>query len=149
PANQPDALQVPSAAIAFIESRQGFARTFTANASLTGFLPTPDVSKLIPVKLGMMTGLSLISDYEPLFHARSADLLRHLSGQQPAAWSAYQGPLVSQITPSQWPLLRVLGTRFILLRDDAGIGVADLSPVFAGGGYVVYELPEPLPRAYV
>ena len=144
PANHPDALQVPRQAAAIIRERQGFARTFAPNRVEYATVPH------VPPKLGMLTSLWLISDDEPLIDARYARLLGYLMSDPRRPDAALMGELrVDDVAPRQWPLLRLLGVGFVLVRRDAHIGVPGLKQLYSDDLYDVHVLDQPLPRAYV
>ncbi len=146
PADQPDALRVPWNAAAFILQRQGLTRTFAPN----GLSSEDALLREIPPKLGMLTGLSVIGDYEVLIDSRYNTLVNQIEGVAKSKWGGFVACRIGKIGPQQSPLLRVLGVGFVLIHRDAAIDVSGLPPaVYRDADYEVYEIAEPLPRAYV
>jgi membrane protein YfhO len=144
PANHPDAVQVPGAPVAYIQARQGFARTFAA-------VPPFRWNREVPgtlLKLGSETGLWSINDNEKLFDERYAEVLRRLGHE---GWDPTMaiGLRSRGISAAHLPLLRILGVRFVLVKHDSDIEVPFNEPAFIDTAYAVYEMPDPVPRAYV
>jgi len=97
-----------------------------------------------------LTGTHLISDYENFVDARYGALLENLLSATPRARSPSMGDIrTSALQPRQWPLLRMLGVGYILRARNGGVAVPLPSPVYRDDEYEVFELAEPLPRAYV
>jgi hypothetical protein len=141
PANQPEALHIPTAAAAFIREHQGTQRTFAPDASWIGRTNLPE----IPPKLGMLTGIASITDFENLIDQRYVMLLDALLHDPPVPrWAAK----LRGLDERQLALLRVLGVRFVMLPGDAPLTV-NLPVVLNDGYYRVYEIPDPLPRAFI
>lgn len=141
PANQTGVIEVPSAAASFIRQRQAWLRTFAPN--------TPEPGPHLPLKLGLLTGLWSISDYESLLSQRYRDLLSGLGGVWRSPLGPYQAPRLWRVEPSQWPLLRFLGVGFVLVRSDSNLVVDDLPIAYRDADSVVHSLADPLPRAYI
>jgi membrane protein YfhO len=144
PANHPDAVQVPAAPAAYIHARQGFARTFAAVPPFRWDREVPGAL----LKLGSETGLWSINDNEKLFDERYAEVLRRLGheGWDPTMAIGLRSRAIKAV---HLPLLRILGVRFVLVKNDSDIAVPFGEPVFTDAAYAVYEMPDPLPRAYI
>jgi len=146
PATHPDALRVPVEAAAFIRQRARFARVVTP---IVAAGVAPEMRRQVPVRTGLLEGLYAISDYEPIVDRRYAELLWPMSGAWGSPGNAHLGPVVSEVTPAMLSHLRVLGVGYVLVPLEPGPKVPFMQPVFTGGGYAVYALDDPLPRAYV
>src|SRR5262249_30836965 len=144
PANHPDAVPVPRAAVEYIRNRQGYWRTFAVVPPFRWDREGPGVL----LKIGSETGLWSINDNEKLFDERYAEVLRSRGHQ---GWDPTMaiGLRTNAVEPQHLPLLRILGVRFVVIRHDTDVAVPFDEPVFRDAEYAVYEIPDPLPRAYV
>jgi membrane protein YfhO len=144
PANHPDALPLPATAVAYVQARQGFARTFAPVPPFRWDREGPGVL----LKLGSAAGLWSINDNEKLFDERYANVLRNLGHE---GWDPTMaiGLRSTAIAPGHLALLRILGVRYVLVENASDIAVPFSDPAFIDANYAVYELPDPLERAYV
>lgn len=145
-ATHPDALAVPVRAADFIRERAGFARVATPIMSAR---PLSDMSKQVPVRIGLLEDLYGISDYEPIVDRRYAELMWPMSDFRGFGGFAHLGPATSKVTAAIVPLLRALGVGYILVPWNPGPKVELPEPVFSDEKYAVYALEDPLPRVYV
>jgi hypothetical protein len=144
PANHRDAVPLPTAAAAYITSRQGFDRTFNAVPPFAWGRAVPGVL----FKLGMETGIFVVNDNEKLFDSRYAELLE-LLGNEGQDKTLAVGLRLTKVDLEDIPLLRILGVRFVISDRSAEIAFPWPRPVYQDARYDIYEVADPLPRTYV
>ncbi|MCK6557424.1 YfhO family protein [Candidatus Binatia bacterium] len=135
----------------FIRSRQGFDRTYIRNEF---FL----FDYAIMAKQGTLRGIYSVTDYEPLSLDRYARFFALIDtpGATDYRTQTFAGWLYLDPSPARLRLLDLMSVRFIVapaqaLPFRAGLHSAGWSAVLEPetGDVVVYENPNPLPRAYV
>jgi hypothetical protein len=102
---------------------------------------------------GMMHGVSVLTDYEPLVSRRLRDYVRVLRGglAEDGMNIAFVGDFALEKPPARPELLDLLSVRHLVLKEDSPVRERT-PPLVPAGHFSVYEAwtnPSALPRAYL
>jgi hypothetical protein len=133
--------------IDFLRQHQGFDRTYMRVSSWR--------NPAVMHKRGTLSQVFSITDYEPLSLARYEAFYR-LLGDPLLPQFTFVGRLLTEPAQPHFPLIDLLSVRFLVLHVGNHARAADLEAqgwqrVFQSpaSNWLIYENPEPLPRAYV
>jgi hypothetical protein len=138
---------------AAIRQRQNHARTYIWSDSGWG-QPLFFYSDI--AKAGLVHGLYLPTDYEPLVGQRIADLMGALGKPVPLPIGPI-GYVPFEPSAANLPLLELLGVRFFVVDDATEARLqreypgffSRLQPILQRGGISLYEYPGAMPRAFL